>query len=166
MSHDIEGGAARKEKYMKCMILTYASQQDYDGTAGHATDLPAWSPGDFAAAGAFMEAFNRELVGSGELIETRAMAAPVHTRRLGAQNNVATDGPVRRNPGGARRLLNPGRRQLRPGDRNCRPACALPRPRTCGRRRGRRRIADRGIRRRSFRLGREALTSSTSGKGI
>jgi hypothetical protein len=80
---------------MKCMILTYASQQDYDGMAGHATDLPVWSPEDFAAAGAFMEAFNRELVESGELIETRAMAAPVHTGRLGAQNSVpfVADGP-------------------------------------------------------------------------
>jgi hypothetical protein len=80
---------------MKCMILSYASQQDYDGMAGQATDLPAWSPEDFAAMALFMEAFNRELVESGELIETRALAAPVHTRRLGAQNSVpfVTDGP-------------------------------------------------------------------------
>jgi hypothetical protein len=54
---------------MKCMILTYASQQDYDGIAGQANDLPAWLPEDFAAMGAFMDAVNRQLVESGELIE-------------------------------------------------------------------------------------------------
>ena len=36
---------------MKYMILTYGSQQDYDGMAGQATDLPAWTPEDFAAMG-------------------------------------------------------------------------------------------------------------------
>jgi hypothetical protein len=80
---------------MKYMILSYASQQDYDGMAGQASDLPAWSPHDFAAMTAFMEAFNAELAESGELVETRALAAPVHTRRLGAHNGVpfVTDGP-------------------------------------------------------------------------
>ncbi len=80
---------------MKYMILTYASQQDYDGMAGQDTGQPAWSPEDFAAMSAFMEAFNAELAEAGELVETRALAAPVHTRRLGAQSGVpfATDGP-------------------------------------------------------------------------
>jgi hypothetical protein len=40
-----------RAKYMKCMILTYVSQQDYDLMAGQANDLPAWSPEDFAAIG-------------------------------------------------------------------------------------------------------------------
>jgi hypothetical protein len=80
---------------MKYMILTYASQQDYDGMAGQASDELTWSPEDFAAMTAFMEAFNAELADSGELVETRGLAAPVHTRRLGAQNGVpfVTDGP-------------------------------------------------------------------------
>lgn len=80
---------------MKYMILTYASQQDYDGMSGQATDQAAWLPEDFAAMAAFMEGFNRELAESGELVETRALAAPVHTRRLGAENGVpfVTDGP-------------------------------------------------------------------------
>ncbi|HEX3199281.1 MAG TPA: YciI family protein [Propionibacteriaceae bacterium] len=80
---------------MKYMILTYATQQDYDGMAGQATEQPVWSPEDFAAMTSFMEAFNTELAEAGELIETRALAAPVHTRRLGAQNGVpfVTDGP-------------------------------------------------------------------------
>ena len=80
---------------MKYMILSYASQQDYDGMAGRASDLPAWSPDDFAAMASFMQAFNAELAESGELVETRALAAPVHTRRLGASNGVpfVTDGP-------------------------------------------------------------------------
>jgi hypothetical protein len=80
---------------MKYMILTYGSQQDYDGMAGKATDRPAWSAEDFAAMGAFMEAFNKELAESGELVETRGLAAPVHTRRIQLQKGVAvaTDGP-------------------------------------------------------------------------
>ncbi|MEU0572776.1 YciI family protein [Nonomuraea sp. NPDC005983] len=77
------------------MILTYGSQQDYDGMAGQATGEPAWSAEDFAAMGAFMDSFNKDLEESGELVETRALAAPVHTRRLGSKDGapVVTDGP-------------------------------------------------------------------------
>jgi hypothetical protein len=80
---------------MKYMILTYASQQDYDAMAGKPTGDTAWLPQDFAAMGAFMEAINRELNESGELLETRALAAPVHTRRLQTKGGVpvVTDGP-------------------------------------------------------------------------
>jgi hypothetical protein len=80
---------------VKYMILSYASQQDYDGMAGKATDKPAWSAEDFAAMGAFMEKFNNDLVESGELVETRGLAAPVLTRRIGSKDgaSVVTDGP-------------------------------------------------------------------------
>jgi len=80
---------------VKYMILTYGSQQDYDGMAGKATGKPAWSAEDFAAMGAFMEKFNKDLEESGELVETRGLAAPVHTRRLGSKDGVpvVTDGP-------------------------------------------------------------------------
>jgi hypothetical protein len=80
---------------MKYMILTYASQQDYDGMAGKETGKPAWTGADFAAMGAFMEKFNADLAESGELVETRALAAPVLTRRLGSKDGVSvlTDGP-------------------------------------------------------------------------
>jgi len=80
---------------MKYMILTYGSQQDYDGMAGKPTDKPAWSADDFAAMGEFMESFNKELEESGELVETRGLAAPVHARRVGQQGGVpvVTDGP-------------------------------------------------------------------------
>jgi hypothetical protein len=75
--------------------LTYASQQDYDGMSGKPTDKPAWSADDFAAMGAFMESFNKDLEESGELVETRGLTAPVHTRRVGSQDGVpfVTDGP-------------------------------------------------------------------------
>ena len=77
------------------MILTYASQQDYDGMAGKAGDQPAWSAEDFAAMGEFMESFVAKLAESGELVETRGLAAPVHTRRVRLQEGVpvVTDGP-------------------------------------------------------------------------
>lgn len=80
---------------MKYMILTYGSQQDYDGMTGKATGEPAWSAEDFAAMGAFMESFSRELTESGELVETRGLVAPVHARRVRLQGGVpvVTDGP-------------------------------------------------------------------------
>ena len=80
---------------MKYMILSYASQQDYDGMAGKDTGKPAWTGEDFAAMGAFMEKFNNDLIESGELVETRGLAAPVLTRRLGSKDGstVVTDGP-------------------------------------------------------------------------
>jgi hypothetical protein len=80
---------------VKYMILTYGSQQDYDAMAGKATGKPAWSAEDFAAMGAFMESFTKGLVESGELVETRGLTAPVHTRRLQLREGVpvVTDGP-------------------------------------------------------------------------
>ncbi|MGC4943224.1 YciI family protein [Kribbella sp. DT2] len=80
---------------MKYMILSYASQEDYDGMGGKDTGKPAWTEADFAAMGAFMEKFNAELVESGELVETRALAAPALTRRIGSKDgeSVVTDGP-------------------------------------------------------------------------
>ncbi len=80
---------------MKYMILTYGSQQDYDAMVGKATDKPAWSAEDFAAMGAFMESFNKDLAESGELVDTRGLTAPVHTRRIQLQRGVpvVTDGP-------------------------------------------------------------------------
>jgi hypothetical protein len=78
------------------MILTYGSQRDYDGLAGRsAPGAPAWTPEQFAALGAFMQAFNAELAETGELVETRGLAAPVHARRVQFQEGVpvVTDGP-------------------------------------------------------------------------
>src|SRR5919201_5075073 len=86
----------RKEtERVKYMILLYGSQQDYDAMSGRPSDKPAWSAREFAAMGAFMEAFNTALVDSGELVETRGLSAPVHARRIQLQNGVpvVTDGP-------------------------------------------------------------------------
>ena len=73
---------------MKYMLLLYGSQQDYDAMARRATDKPAWSPDDFAAMGAFMQAWNNELVESGEFVEARGLAEPAHTRRVCLRNGV------------------------------------------------------------------------------
>ena len=80
---------------MKYMILTFASQHDYDDMVGKESGGRAWSPEDFAALGAFMQSFSRELVESGELVETRGLSAPVHSRRVRLQDGVpvVTDGP-------------------------------------------------------------------------
>jgi hypothetical protein len=80
---------------MKFMISTYATQVDYDAMGGKAAVNAEWPPEDFAAMDAFMESFNHELDESGELVETRGLDAPVHTRRiqLKAGLPVVTDGP-------------------------------------------------------------------------
>ena len=81
---------------MKYMILAYGSQQDYDALAGQPNSSgPAWSAEDFAAMGAFMEKFSKELAESGELAETRGLTAPVHARRVQQDHGVpvVTDGP-------------------------------------------------------------------------
>lgn len=81
---------------MKYMILVYGSQQDYDSMAGQASEgRPAWSAADFAAMGAFMESFTKDLAESGELVDTRGLTAPVHARRIQLRNDVpvVTDGP-------------------------------------------------------------------------
>ncbi len=80
---------------MKYMILTFASQQNYEEMVGRPSAEPAWTAEDFAAVGAFMRAFSQELLDSGELVETRGLSAPVHTRRVGLREGVpvVTDGP-------------------------------------------------------------------------
>jgi hypothetical protein len=76
---------------MKYMILTFGSQRDYDLMTGKGD----FRPEDFAAMGEFMYSFNKELEESGELVETRGLTAPVHTRRVQLRNGVpvVTDGP-------------------------------------------------------------------------
>src|SRR5215813_9456894 len=80
---------------MKYMIMLYGSQRDYDRLTGAATDGSAWSPADVAAMYEFMGRWNRELVESGEFVEGRGLAAPVHTRRFSSKDGVpvVTDGP-------------------------------------------------------------------------
>ena len=80
---------------MKYMIMLYGSQQDYDAMVGKATDQPAWTTEDFTAMATFMQKWNNELVESGEFVDARGLAEPVHTRRVGLQNGVrvVTDGP-------------------------------------------------------------------------
>ncbi len=80
---------------MKYMILTFGTQQDYDGMGGAPGSDSQWTTEDFAAMATFMDGFNAELSASGELVETRGLAAPVHTRRLGVKDGKAfvTDGP-------------------------------------------------------------------------
>jgi hypothetical protein len=80
---------------MKYMILTFASQQDYESMTGQASNRPVWTQDDYAALGAFMRAFNKELLDSGELVETRGLSTPVHSRRVQLHDGVpvVTDGP-------------------------------------------------------------------------
>jgi hypothetical protein len=89
------GCLARKEWIVKFMILTYGSQQDYDQLAGKPGERSAWSHDDFVAMAKFMRELNSELQDSGELVETRGLGAPVHSRRVTLREGVpvVTDGP-------------------------------------------------------------------------
>jgi hypothetical protein len=80
---------------VKYMISTFASQQNYEEMVGKDSARPAWTPEDYAAIGAFMRDLNQELLDSGELVETRGLSAPVHTRRIALRQGVpvVTDGP-------------------------------------------------------------------------
>jgi len=80
---------------VKYMILMYGSQQDYDVLTGKAADGPALAPEDFAPMHTFMESFTKDLVDSGELVDTQGLAAPVQTRRIQLKGGVpvVTDGP-------------------------------------------------------------------------
>src|SRR3981081_4340066 len=90
-----DDNTAKERERVKYMILLSGSQQDYDAMSGRASDTPAWSAEEFAAMGAFMEAFNKAIADSGELVETRGLTAPVHARRIQLQKGVpvVTDGP-------------------------------------------------------------------------
>lgn len=80
---------------MKYMILMSGSQRDYDMLAGTAADKPAWSAEDLGAMHTFMESWNNDLVESGEFVDARGLAAPVHARRIHLRDGVpvVTDGP-------------------------------------------------------------------------
>jgi hypothetical protein len=80
---------------VKYMIMMSGSQRDYDMLSGKPTDSPAWSPGDIAALHEFMGKWNNDLVESGEFVDARGLAAPVHARRIQLRNGVpvVTDGP-------------------------------------------------------------------------
>ena len=89
------GRLDRKEWIVKFMILTYGSQQDYDQLAGKPGGRSAWSHADFVAMATFMRQFAAELQESGELVETRGLSAPLHSRRVQLRKGVpvVTDGP-------------------------------------------------------------------------
>ncbi len=89
------GAAGWKESAVKYMILTFGSQQDYQEMVGQPSAQPGWTPEDWAALGEFMRGFSQELLDSGELVETRGLSSPVHTRRVRFKEGapVVTDGP-------------------------------------------------------------------------
>jgi len=80
---------------MKYMIMMAGSQRDYDVLTGKPGDSPAWTPEEIGAMHEFMGKWNQELVESGEFVDGRGLAAPVHTRRIQLRDGVpvVTDGP-------------------------------------------------------------------------
>jgi hypothetical protein len=70
-------------------------RRTFDDMAGAPGAEHSWAAEDFAAMGALMESFTDDLAASGELVETRGLAVPAHTRRVRLQQGVpvVTDGP-------------------------------------------------------------------------
>ena len=115
---------------MKYMILTFASQQQYQEIVGQPSEQPAWTQEDWAALAAFMQNFNQELLDSGELVETRGLSAPVHTRRIQFKEGVpvVTDGPYAEAEEVLAGYWVVECGKLRPGHRDRLPTCQLSRP--------------------------------------
>jgi hypothetical protein len=90
-----KGATGGKDSAVKYMILTFASQQNYQEMVGQPSAQPAWTREEWTALAKFMQAFNQELLDSGELVETRGLSAPVHARRVRVKEGtpVVTDGP-------------------------------------------------------------------------
>jgi len=80
---------------MKYMIMLTGSQRDFDMLSGKVTDSPAWTPEEIGALHGFMVKWNNDLVESGEFVDGRGLAAPVHARRVSLKDGVpvVTDGP-------------------------------------------------------------------------
>lgn len=80
---------------MKYMIMVYGSQQDYAAMGGAPSAEAAWSAADLEAMGEFMASLGADLTASGELLETRGLAAPARARRIQVVDGapVVTDGP-------------------------------------------------------------------------
>jgi hypothetical protein len=80
--------------------MIYGSQQDCDALSGEpGTGQAGCSPAEFAAMGAFMEWFGKDLAESGELVDSRGLTAGARPR----------DPPAGRRACGDRRAL-PGAR--------------------------------------------------------
>ncbi|MDN3356260.1 YciI family protein [Actinomadura sp. DC4] len=77
------------------MILIYGSQRDFDALTGRPGAQAPWSAEDLAKMGAFMEAWNNDLIESGEFVDAQGLTAPVHARRVSLRDGVpvVTDGP-------------------------------------------------------------------------
>jgi hypothetical protein len=73
---------------MKYMILTFGSQQDYQNMVGQPSGEGAWTKDDYSALAEFMRSLSQELLDSGELVETRGLSAPVHSRRIRLEEGV------------------------------------------------------------------------------
>jgi hypothetical protein len=77
------------------MILIYGSQRDFDALAGQPGHKATWTAQDLEKMGAFMQAWNNDLVESGEFVDAQGLTAPVHARRVSLRDGVpvVTDGP-------------------------------------------------------------------------
>lgn len=79
------------------MIMMFNSQRDCDMLSGKPAGNRGWSTEEVAALHAFIDAWNRELVESGEFVDAGGLNAPSQARRVRLLDGVpvVTDGPYR-----------------------------------------------------------------------
>lgn len=81
---------------MKYMVLIQASQAHYDAMNDKDTGKAVWTQDDLKAMFAFMEALNKDLAESGELIDAQGLSEPAQARQVVAGEDgvpVVSDGP-------------------------------------------------------------------------
>ncbi|MET8680604.1 YciI family protein [Streptomyces sp. NPDC004647] len=80
---------------MKYMLLLLGRQESWDAMGLGAREEPVWAEEDVDMVFRFMSAVTRDLSESGELVDTRGLADPAHTRTVRLRNGVpaVTDGP-------------------------------------------------------------------------
>jgi hypothetical protein len=82
---------------MKYLVMIQASQAEYEGMRGKASESsPAWGEKDLRAMYSFMEKLNNDLAETGEMIDGQGLAEPAQARTValgGEGRPVISDGP-------------------------------------------------------------------------
>ncbi|MFB6838764.1 YciI family protein [Streptomyces sp. NPDC056361] len=82
---------------MKYLVMVQGSQADYEGMVGRGSaGSPAWNKAQLQAMFDHMNAINKELASTGEMLDAQGLAAPSTTRFVTVDANgdpVVTDGP-------------------------------------------------------------------------
>lgn len=89
---------------MKYILMLFGKQSDYDAMNGVTQDGPAWTEADLTAMFEHMEAINKDLAESGELVDAQGLSEPSQAKLVTVTEDgrpLVSDGPY----GEAREVL-------------------------------------------------------------